>query len=171
MRWKLSHRFDRRALPLANRHYNRRRPDSPQFVAPGRNIVLLSECERALWVSRVQLVDACRHAWAGAWECALFRNEGAGLSSELIQEAVAATLWMWGVPPPEGFITFVDRSKTKPKKDPGFCYRVVGWEPVGRTVVNHLHVLRLQVEDMPSPLPPLGAQGDLFNPFTHGATS
>lgn len=51
MIWRESHRFDTASLPLADRHYNRRKVGSPQFVPPGRCIVLRSTCNRALWVT------------------------------------------------------------------------------------------------------------------------
>lgn len=40
--WRVSDRFDPRALPLADAHYNRRKAGSPQFVPPGRCVVLLT---------------------------------------------------------------------------------------------------------------------------------
>tara|TARA_R100000808_G_C2145865_1_gene153716 strand:- start:488 stop:979 length:492 start_codon:yes stop_codon:yes gene_type:complete len=162
MRWAISHRFDKAALPLADRHYNRQKPGTPQFVAPGRNVVLLSTCRRALWVTRVQRRDLCKHAWPGAWECSLFRNEGAGLSSELILEAIAATRWMWGDPPDEGMITFVNRAKVKSKKNPGYCYIIAGFTPVGRTKMRDLHTLHIDPTKMPPPSPPVGAELKLF---------
>ena len=161
MRWGVSHRFDKRALPLADRHYNRRKVGSPQFVPPGRNLVLLTSCERALWVTSWPFAEYVRHAWPGAWVCSLFRNEGGGLSSELIAEAVAATRWTYGDPPELGFITFVNRSKTKPKKDPGYCYRMAGWETCGKTK-GGLYSLRLLPKDMPEPAAPIGAELRLF---------
>lgn len=99
MRWIESHRFDARALPLADRHYNRRKVGSPQFVPPGRCLVLLSGSADALWVTSWPFAEYTRHAWAGAWANTLFRNESAGLSSELIREAVSATRWHFGDPP------------------------------------------------------------------------
>ena len=162
MRWQLRDRFDRQCLPIANRHYNRQNHDSPQFAPPGRCVVLYAETETgcALWISSFQ--QYVLHAWPGAWNCSCFRNEGAGLSSELIVEAVAATLFMWGEPSEVGFITFVDRSKTRPKKTPGYCYRVVGWEDVGRTKVNGLVVLQLTPDKMPEPCAPIGAQLEML---------
>ena len=154
MRWGLSWRFDPAALPLADRHYNRQNPGSPQFVAPGRCIVLLTHDRTALWVTRAQLPEVCKHAWPGAWECSVFRNEGAGLSSQL--------KWSWGTPPHEGIITFVDRAQVKPKKNPGFCYQAAGWIPCGKTK-GGLHVLRLAPSHMPPREAPLGAQGRLFD--------
>ena len=51
MIWEKSNRFDQRAREIADRHYNRQKPGTPQFVPPGRvpGYVLLSETrERAL---------------------------------------------------------------------------------------------------------------------------
>lgn len=81
MRWALSHRFDPRALPLADRHYNRRKVGSPQFVPPGRCVVLLSAEATALWVTSWPFAQYVRHAWGGAWVNSLFRNESGELSS------------------------------------------------------------------------------------------
>lgn len=114
MRWCLSHRFDPRALPMADRHYNRQKPGSPQFVPPSTNVVLLTPETgeaKALWVSIFQ--KYVQHRWPGAWMCSCFRNEGAGLSSELIVEAMAVTVWKWGNPPPLGMVTFVNAEKTR----------------------------------------------------------
>ena len=51
MNWRLSHRADARALPIADRHYNRQKVGTPQFVPPGRCLVLLTEDAGALWVT------------------------------------------------------------------------------------------------------------------------
>lgn len=165
MPWALSHRCDPFGRQIADRHYNRRSHGAPNFVPPGRCLVLTAKTERgrALWVTSWQLAEYTKHAWAGAWVCSAFRNEGAGLSSDLIRAAVAATVWKYGsAPKPHGFITFVNRNKTKPKKNPGFCYLQAGWEPCGRTK-GGLHALRLSPEKMPPPRAPLGATGKLFN--------
>ena len=158
MRWSESHRFDARALPMADRHYNRQKVGSPQFVPPGRCKVL--HCERALWVTSWPFAEYVRHRWAGAWVNSLFRNEGAGLSSELIREAVAATRWYWPVPP-LGMVTFVDASKVRKKRDPGRCYVRAGFRFVGFTE-GGLHAFRLAPEDMPEPEPPNGVTLGLF---------
>lgn len=164
MRWHLSHRFDKRALPLADRHYNRRKIGSPQFVPPGRCLVLLTANADALWVTSWPFAQYVKHAWPGAWVCSLFRNESTHLSSELITEAVAATRAVYGDPPPLGMITFVDRSKTHPKKHPGFCYMKAGFMADGRTK-GGLHALRLAPDAMPEPSAPQKAktrQAELF---------
>jgi hypothetical protein len=162
MRWALSHRADTHALPLADRHYNRQKPGTPQFVPPGRCLVLQTVCEQAVWVTSWPLPEYTKHAWAGAWINSMFRNEGAGLSSELIREAVAATLWRWPEPPALGMVTFVDTTKVRHKRDPGRCYRRAGFKPLGFTKVNGLLALQLLPEDMPEAAPPLNAPFNLF---------
>lgn len=157
MRWRLSHRADPAALPLADRHYNRQKPGTPQFVPPGRCIVLLTTCERALWVSSWPFAEYVKHAWAGAWVCSCFRNEGAGLSSSLIREAVAATRAIWGEPPTVGMVTFVDADKTRRKRDPGRCYRKAGWRLAGKTK-GGLFALVITAPEMPDAESPIGAQ-------------
>lgn len=161
MRWAMSHRFDPASLPLADRHYNRRAVGSPQFVPPGRCFVLRTTCHKALWVSSWPFAEYTKHAWPGAWINSLFRNEGAGLSSELIREAVAATLTEWPEPPALGMVTFVDADKVRHKRDPGRCYIKAGFRRVGFTK-GGLVALQLLPNDMPAPLPAIGSQPGLF---------
>lgn len=132
MHWELSHRAHAPAVQLADRHYSRQKPGTPQFVPPGRCLVLLTRCRRAVWVTSWPFAEYTKHAWAGAWVCSMFRNEGAGLSSELIREAVAATRAAW--PAPEGgMVTFVDSTKVRHKRDPGRCFLKAGFRVVGAT--------------------------------------
>ena len=161
MNWRLSNRFDPRAVAVADRHYNRQRPGSPQFVPPGRCLVLLTENADALWVTSWPFAEFTRHAWAGAWVCSCFRNEGPVLSSVLIREAVGITRWRYGNPPAEGFVTFVDRSKTRRKRDPGRCYRRAGWVPAGETK-GGLVALVLPADAVGPPIEPIGAQRTLL---------
>lgn len=135
MLWHLSHRADRRALVIADQHYSRQKKGSPQFVPPASCLVLLTENADALWVTLAPIADYVRHQWAGAWTCTMFRREPEcpHLASELIRSAVAATRWKYGDPPEHGFVTFIDRREVKPKRDPGYCYRMAGWQSVGRT--------------------------------------
>lgn len=153
MRWCLSDRADPAALVLADKHYNRQKIGSPQFVPPGRCLVLLSECGRAVWVTSWPFAEYVRHAWPGAWVNSLFRNEGAGLSSELIREAVAATRSFWPDVPALGMVTFVDADKTRRKRDPGRCYRRAGFNHVGETK-GGLVALQMLPAAMPEPQEP-----------------
>lgn len=156
-RWIVSYRADWRALPLANRHYSRQSPDSPQFVPPGRCLVLLADDASALWVPSWPLAQFTKHAWAGAWVCSLFRNEGRHLSSELIREAVAATIAHWGDAPRLGMVTFVDAAKVRAKRDPGRCYLRAGFRHAG-TTAGGLRALQLLPDAMPPASHARGAQ-------------
>lgn len=160
MRWTRSHRADPRALPLADRHYNRQKPGTPQFVPPGSCFVLLAANEKALWVTSWPKGEYVRHRWPGAWVNSLFRNEGAGLSSELIREAVAATRWRYGDPPPLGMVTFIDPDEVR-STNPGCCYLKAGFERDGMTE-GGLYAVRMRPEQMPAPASPLGAQLQLL---------
>lgn len=161
MLWTLSHRADRRALPIADRHYNRQKVGSPQFVPPGRCVVLLTENADALWVTSWPFAEYVKHAWAGAWVCSCFRNEGPALSSELIREAVAITRWVYGEPPELGMITFVNADKVRRKRDPGRCFVKAGFQRVNNTK-GGLVALQLLPVNMPVPQAPPNDQGDLF---------
>lgn len=153
MRWTLGNKYDKRALPLADRHYNRRAVGSPQFVPPGRALVLVTACERAVWTTSWPYAEYVKHAWPGAWVNSLFRNEAGKemLSSELIREAVAATAWHWWPVVPElGMVTFVDAEKTRHKRDPGRCYRRAGFRHIGFTK-GGLWAFQMLPADMPEP--------------------
>lgn len=147
--WRLSDRFDARALPLADAHYNRRKVGSPQFVPPGRCLVLLTEDAGALWVSSFPFAQYVRHQWAGAWVNSLFRRERGPVASELIAQAVAVTRAYWD-PPELGIVSFVDAGKVKHKRDPGRCYRRAGWRHVGFTK-GGLWVFQQLPYEMPAP--------------------
>ena len=156
--WEISNRCDPPARRIADRHYNRQKVGSPQFVPPGRCLVL--KRDDALWVTSWPFAEYVRHAWPGAWVCSAFRNEGDLLSSDLIRDAVAATVWRWPEVPEQGFVTFVDRAKTRSKKHPGYCYRMAGWDEIGMTK-GGLVALGLSAQDMPEPKPPFGVTEEL----------
>lgn len=135
MLWERSWRADPRARAVADRHYNRQKIGSPQFVPPGRCLVLLTKATDALWITSWPYAEYVKHDWAGAWTCSAFRNErprtaldpSGYLSSELIRQACAATRFTFGDPPPQGFVTFVDRTKVRGKRHFGRCYREAGF--------------------------------------------
>ena len=160
MRWELADRADPHGASIADRHYNRQKVGSPQFVPPGRCLVLTTPT--ALWITSWPFAEFVRHAWPGAWVCSAFRNEDGenDLSSELITEAVAATRWRWPDVPDIGMVTFVDPNKTRRKRDPGRCFRRAGFEPCGYTK-GGLVALRLRPENMPEAAEPIGAPGVL----------
>ena len=123
---------------MADRHYNRRKVGSPQFVPPGRCIVFRSFDSGALWVTSWPFAQYVRHAWPGAWVNSLFRRERGIEASDMIVQAVAHTLHHWPQPPELGMVTFVDPKKVKPtirrgKPIYGYCYLKAGFKHVGYT--------------------------------------
>ncbi len=157
MPWMMSHSGDSRALPLADRHYNRQKIGSPQFVPPGRCLVLLSEDRKALWVTSWPFAEYVKHAWAGAWMNSLFRNEGLELASDLIRRAVSHTLWHYGESPPLGMVSFINPQFVRPttvrgRMVYGWTYLKAGFVYAGITK-GRLQAFQLLPEKMPEPAP------------------
>lgn len=159
MFWTQVNRADPRARALADRHYNRQKPGTKQFVPPGRCLVLYAETEtgRAFWVTSWPYPQFVRHAWPGAWMCSAFRNEGAAPASWLIREAVAATAAYFGTPPSQGMVTFINRAKVRPTPVHGAptwgrTYKLVGFREAGETK-GGLLALQLLPLDFPEPAP------------------
>ena len=137
---------------MADRHYNRQKPGTPQFVPPGRCLVLL--CDGALWVTSWPFAEYVKHAWPGAWVNSLYRKERPGQASTLIREAIAATRSIW-TPPPLGMVSFVDPKHVKPvmrrgKPIYGYCYLKAGFKHVGFTK-GGLWVWQMLPHEMPEP--------------------
>jgi len=124
--WVPIKKGDKRALALADRHYSRQTPGSIQFVPPGRCVVLLTPCARAVWAV-VQNMDPTGKV---RWRNTMFRNEGAGLSSELIRAAVAMTYQLWRAKYgelPALLTTEIDAGKISNQRNPGYCFKRAGW--------------------------------------------
>lgn len=154
--WKRSNRADPMAVDIADRHYNRQKPGTPQFVPPGRCLVFIGRSAPVLWVSSWPLAQYTKHVWAGAWVNTLFRKECDGSASPYIREAVALTLGDWGEPPPLGMVTFVDPQQVKPtyrrgEAIYGFCYLKAGFHHVGFTA-GGLWAWQLTFDRMPPAL-------------------
>ncbi len=155
MIWHRSWRADPAGAALADRHYNRQKVGAPQFVPPGRCVVLRTLAADALWVTSWPLAEYVKHQWAGAWVNSCFRNESPGLSSAMIREAVAATRSVWPDVPPQGLITFVDVPKVRAKRNPGYCYLCAGFRLVGETLERGMLAFQLLPADMPDACAPV----------------
>lgn len=162
MHWQESHRADPEARALADRHYSRQKPGTPQFVPPGRCVVLKIP-GLAYWVTSYPFAEWVKHAWAGAWVCSAFRNESDILSSTLIRQAISATRCLaldkpnWDLPD-MGMVTFVDAGKVRKKRDPGRCYTKAGFTRLKETTAGGLIVLQMTADQMPDPHPPFTTQ-------------
>lgn len=152
MTWLLSSSSDPRALAVvdgtgrflgAGPHYSRRTPGSKTFTGVGQEIVLVTDCGRAVWACVRQKTPARRGTGASRgrtgvadsgsryiWRNMLFRNLGAGLSSELIRSALARTYEEWelryGSLPTERLRTEIGIREVA-SKNPGYCYTMAGW--------------------------------------------
>lgn len=151
-KWSLSDRFDPQAVSIADRHYNRRKIGSPQFVPPGRCLVL--KRQDAVWVTSWPFEQFTKHAWGGAWVNSCFRNESDQRSSDLIREAIALTMAKW-TPPSLGIISFVDPTKVPGIQRRGwtvygYCYLKAGFQHVGFTA-GGLWAWQMLPASMPSP--------------------
>ena len=127
--WWLTRDGDRDCLALYERHYSAYRyADGRQrklFVGPGEKVVLRTERADALFVWRRFIDDSGQDGI----NCAVFRNEGPHLSSELIRQADAIADCLW---PDRRHYTYVDRQKVA-STNPGFCFLRAGWRRCGVT--------------------------------------
>jgi hypothetical protein len=153
--WRQSWRFDPDVLPLADRHYNRHKVGAPQFVPPGRCVVL--KAPGALWVTSWPEPAYTRHAWAGAFINSLFRKECDGLASDYIRQACAATRAEWPTIPERGMVSFIDprhvhERKVRGRVCIGSSYFAAGFIHVGYTKEG-LWAMQLPPDRFPEPEP------------------
>jgi hypothetical protein len=109
-------------------HYSRRHYKDGRkpklYVGPGEKMVLITPCAKGLFVWRKFISDDGQQGVS----CAVFRNEGAGLSSDLIRAADAMAFERW---PGERHYTYINCRKIRRKRDPGRCFLKAGWQHAG----------------------------------------
>lgn len=122
---------------IFERHYSRRPyadGRTPKLVVgPGEKLLLMTACARAIFAWRKFIDDSGQ---TGV-NCAIFRNEGAGLSSELIRQADAIAEVRW---PGERRYTYVNPKKIA-SRNPGYCFLMAGWRRCGVTKRHRLLIL------------------------------
>lgn len=131
---------DEHACAMFERHYSakrslrlRRERETVLFVGPGYKMVLTTPCRRALFVWRKFISGDGQEGV----NCCVFRNEGAGLSSDLIRAADELADQRW---PGERHYTYVNpREILSP--NPGYCFIKAGWQRCGITKVRKLLIL------------------------------
>lgn len=130
--WTRRGRFDPAAVALADRHYSREKPGTPQVGGPGFLLVFVTPDERAAWISKrhaPEIFEGKRTRTTAdgfrGYRCGLFRNESSHLASDLIRAAVALTESIWG-PAELGWMTYIDTSKVA-SSNPGYCFKRAGW--------------------------------------------
>jgi hypothetical protein len=129
--WRRTIKFDQDACALADRHYNRRKIGSPQFMPPGQTIVLIRPSAVFGWWRPHPGSGLKAMNNLDGWTCTIFRNEGDMLSSVLIDDAEEA-IEDCG---PDGLLTYVWDAKVK-SPNPGFCFKQAGWRVRGRSADN-----------------------------------
>jgi hypothetical protein len=125
--WYVTKDGDESCYELFRRHYSCRpgRRKQRQIVGPGEHIVLRTELADAMFVWRKFIDDSGQQGV----NCAVFRNEGPILSSELIRQADAVADFCW---PGERHYTHVDPKAVR-SSNPGFCFVAAGWRRCGMT--------------------------------------
>ena len=151
--WRLSSSSDPLALAVVDGlgqfasygpHYSRRTPGSKTFTGVGQEVVLVTACGRAVWAVVRQRTPTAVGTGASrgrvtqtdmrpryVWRNMLFRNLGAGLSSDLIRAATTMTFVEWrrrySMLPAERLRTEIDVRRVR-STNPGYCYLMAGWE-------------------------------------------
>ena len=131
---------DAHACAMYERHYSsaksiatRRARGTLLIAGPGFKLVLATPCRRALFVWRK--FRSMDHQYGIS--CAIFRNEGAGLSSDLIRAADDIADQRW---PGERHYTYVNPRAVR-SSYPGFCFVQAGWQRCGVTKARKLLIL------------------------------
>jgi hypothetical protein len=132
--WQQVGKFDPRTANLADRHYNRRKVGSPQFMPPGQTLILLSHDERAVFGWWRPHPDSGIPSINGldGWTCTIFRNESPVLSSAMILDAEQALYQTAHEIGPDGLLTYVWDSRIR-SVNPGACFKHAGWQRIGRS--------------------------------------
>lgn len=135
--WVVIRDGDESALSLFHRHYSYRPYADGRkprlFCGPGEKLVLITPCAKALFVWRKFI---CADGQRGV-NCAVFCNEGAGVSSDLIRIADELADERW---PGERHYTYVNPRKIR-SQNPGACFKHAGWQKCGVTKHNRLVIL------------------------------
>lgn len=140
--WIVTHKGDADCRALADAHYTRQMPGHPMWTRPGYNFVLRTPDGGAAWCwwrpkweAGLERKDGLR-----AIECTMFRRKSGPLASHLVREAVLALSMPEARrelhhddPLSSELITGIGTAQTASRrsahKQPGVCFREVGWEP------------------------------------------
>ena len=123
--WQARSKRDPAAMALFDRHYSRQKVGRGEVGPPGRKLVFVSPDESAMWCTHWPRADLTLDH-LDAWRCSVFRNEGPGLSSELIRAAMELTGVLWEQRPRDGWVTWVDTRRVA-STNPGYCFKQAGW--------------------------------------------
>jgi len=142
MNWISVKDADDRARGLFLRHYSAMhykdgRPRR-KFIGPGEYICLMTVTCDALFAWR-KFIDKSGQCGVN---CAVFRNEGTLLSSDLIEEADDIAWQRW---PGARLYTYVNAKKIR-STNPGYCFLQAGWRRCGFSKARKLVILEILPE-------------------------
>lgn len=144
--WYLTKDGDESCLAMYERHYSAYRyadgRERDLFLGPGEKLVLRTRAADAVFAWRRFIDDSGQEGI----NCAVFRNESAILSSQLVRQADAIADFVWA---DRRHYTYVDPRKVR-SPNPGFCFIAAGWSRSGTTKSGLLVFERL------TPTPPAG---------------
>jgi len=135
--WWITKDGDKDCLELYERHYSAYQykdgRERKLFAGPGEKIVLRTEAADAMFVWR-RFIDGSGECGIN---CAVFRNEGPHLSSDLVRQAdkIADRIWSCC-----RHYTYVNPEKIR-SANPGFCFIAAGWKNTKRTTKGGLMIL------------------------------
>jgi len=130
-------KFDPELVLLADRHYSRQKIGSYQFLPPGRTLVIRDNAGLVVfgWLHQQYRDDN-----EEGYNCAIFRNESARRSSDVILECEALVVSRWG----KGrAFTYINPAKIR-STNPGYCFKQAGWRFV-RQNPDGKHILEKQL--------------------------
>ena len=109
---------------LADRHYSRRHRGRERYMLPGRKMVLRNTAGTILfgWLWQQERMDN-----QIGFNCAIFRNESARRSSDIILEAESLAFAKWGA---NRVFTYVNPRRIR-STNPGYCFQCAGWHKEG----------------------------------------
>jgi hypothetical protein len=115
--------FDPEMAMLADRHYSRRTPGARQFLNNGRKLVIRDASGLVLF-GWIWAKEGMRFDNQEGYNCAIFRNESARRSSDIILECERLAIDKWG---PARMFTYVNPAKIA-SRNPGYCFKMAGWK-------------------------------------------
>jgi hypothetical protein len=136
--WVKTHKFDPECAALADNHYSRRTPGSPQFMPPGQTWILKLPGAVWGWWRPHPSAGIVPMNGLNGWTCTIFRNTSEYLSSDLVLAAETSLRESGLGCGPDGMLTYVWDSKVR-STNPGFCYKKAGWHVAGTMpCCNHM---------------------------------
>lgn len=148
--WMIATKFDATGAALADRHYSRRTPGSPQFMPPDQTLVLVGRHVDAVfgWWRPDPSSGIVAMNGLDGWTCTIFRYEregGGELASQLILAAETQLRESARGCGPDGMLTYVWDKRIR-SSNPGACFKFAGWRVRGRSADDRKTLLHKPFE-------------------------